>query len=88
MKKIKDMSEHEINEYMKAIELINNIYNNFAIADEICLFANAEINGNYQITVDYLWKNGCEIGTFGTMDNPDLTFEDICRACNLKTSLF
>lgn len=30
MKRIKDMSEHEINEYMKAIELINNISNNFA----------------------------------------------------------
>lgn len=95
-KKIKDMTSTEVAKYMDCIFNIHNFMWDIDESDEISISKRDIFDPNdmfqfeptdYVITVSKLWSD--EVLYKGsTIDNPDLTFEDICKTCNLKTSLF
>ena len=96
MKKIKDMSQSEVEQYIDCIFHIHNFMWDVAEENEISLTKRDIFDPDdaflfeptdYIITVSKLWSDEV-IYKASTIDNPDLTFEEICRACNLKTSLF
>lgn len=97
MKKIKDMDSYIVDKYINCICEINNYIYNAPDDLQICIFKkeifadkpwcfNFEPIG-YVIIVSRLWTDET-LYKGSTIDNPDLTFEDICQACNLKTSIF
>lgn len=96
MNKIKDMTQSEVERYIDCIFHIHNFIGDVDEENEISLTKLAIFDPNdaflfeptdYIITVSKLWSDEV-IYKASTIDNPDLTFEEICRVCNLKTSLF